>query len=48
LIVGHTSREIANTAGVSEATVRGTVASLMRKISCTRKSARVRLASLLL
>jgi len=48
LIAGHTPREIANAAGLAEATVRNQIASLMRKMSCTRQSELVRLGSLLL
>jgi len=48
LIAGHSSGEYAHIAGVSEFTVRNHIASLMRKMSCTRQSELVRLGSLLL
>jgi len=47
LIAGHTPSEYARTSGVAEATVRNQIASLMRKMSCSRQSELVRLGSLL-
>jgi DNA-binding CsgD family transcriptional regulator/PAS domain-containing protein len=48
LISGHSSREYAQSTGVHETTVRNQIASLMRKMSCSRQAEVIRLGSLLL
>jgi DNA-binding CsgD family transcriptional regulator len=48
LIAGHSPSDYARTAGVAEHTVRNQIASLMRKMSCTRQPELVRLGSSLL
>lgn len=48
LVAGHSPSEIASTSCVSERTIRNQIASLMRKMSCSRQAELVRLGSLLL
>lgn len=48
LVAGHSTSEIASTSRVAESTVRNQIASLMRKMSCSRQSELVRLGTLLL
>jgi DNA-binding CsgD family transcriptional regulator len=47
LVAGHTVSEYAATSGVSERTVRNQMASVMRKMSCSRQSELVRLGAML-
>jgi DNA-binding CsgD family transcriptional regulator len=47
LVAGHTVSEYASATGVSERTVRNQVASVMRKMSCSRQSELVRLGAML-
>lgn len=47
LVAGHTVSEFAATSGVSERTVRNQLASVMRKMSCSRQSELVRLGAML-
>jgi DNA-binding CsgD family transcriptional regulator len=48
LVAGHSPAEIAAASGVAERTIRNQIASMMRKMSCTRQSELVRLGTLLL
>jgi DNA-binding CsgD family transcriptional regulator len=48
LVAGHSPSEIASASRVSESTIRNQIASLMRKMSCSRQAELVRLATLLL
>ncbi|MFL9898899.1 helix-turn-helix transcriptional regulator [Paraburkholderia fungorum] len=47
LVAGHTVSEYAATFGVAERTVRNQIASVMRKMSCSRQSELVRLGAML-